>query len=88
MRPQSGYYNDLFEEASALLESLAVNHPFINGNKRVAFLSVYDFLKLNGYRLMCDNDIADCFIRGILTNRENRLLRIRMWLKDNTTPLC
>ena len=28
-RPQSGYYDDLSAEACALLESLAVNHPFI-----------------------------------------------------------
>lgn len=37
MRPQSGYYNDIFEEAAALMESLAMNHPFVNGNKRIAF---------------------------------------------------
>jgi death on curing protein len=36
-RLQSGYYEDIVQEAAALLESLAVNHPFIDGNKRVAF---------------------------------------------------
>ena len=35
-RPQSGYYADLFEEAAALFESLAQNHPFVDGNKRTA----------------------------------------------------
>ena len=38
-RPQTGLYNDIFEEAAALMESLAINHPFIDGNKRVAFFS-------------------------------------------------
>jgi death-on-curing protein len=33
-RPQTGYYSDIIEEAAALLESLAVNHPFVDGNKR------------------------------------------------------
>ena len=34
-RPQTGYYAaDLVEEAAALWESLAQNHPFIDGNKR------------------------------------------------------
>ena len=32
-RPQTGYYADLIEEAAALWESLAQNHPFIDGNK-------------------------------------------------------
>ena len=36
-RPQTGYYVDLIEEAAALWESLAQNHAFIDGNKRVAF---------------------------------------------------
>lgn len=35
-RPQSGYYADIIEEAAALMESLLINHPFVDGNKRVA----------------------------------------------------
>ena len=42
-RPQTGYYADLIEEAAALWESLAQNHPFIDGNKRVAFAATYTF---------------------------------------------
>lgn len=49
-RPQTGYYKDLIEEASALLESLAINHPFIDGNKRVAFAVTDTFLRINGLR--------------------------------------
>ena len=30
MRPQSGYYNNIYEEASALMESLALNHSFMS----------------------------------------------------------
>lgn len=47
-RPQTGYYKDLIEEAAALLESLAINHPFIDGNKRVAFAVTDTFLRING----------------------------------------
>ncbi|MGA3241907.1 MAG: Fic family protein [Bryobacteraceae bacterium] len=35
-RPQTGYYNDLIQEAAALWESLSQNHPFFHGNQRVA----------------------------------------------------
>ena len=83
MRPQQGYYNSLTEEASALLESLATNHVFIHGNKRVAFFTTDAFLRLNGYFIDCHHDEADCFIRTILIDRENRLERIQEWLKAN-----
>ncbi len=33
-RPQTGYYQDLIQEAAALWESLSQNHPFVDGNKR------------------------------------------------------
>ena len=36
LRTQTGYYADLIEEAAALWESLAMNHGFVDGNKRVA----------------------------------------------------
>lgn len=50
-RPQTGYYLDIVAEAAALMESLAVNHPFIDGNKRVAFAAADVFLRINGWRL-------------------------------------
>ena len=34
MRPMMGYYDSIIEEAAAMLESLAMNHPFVDGNKR------------------------------------------------------
>ena len=51
MRPQLGYYDTLIAEAAALMESLANNHPFIDGNKRVAFASADVFLRINGFRI-------------------------------------
>ncbi len=50
-RPQTGYYDDIVAEAAALLESLAINHPFVDGNKRIAFAAVDVFLRINGWRL-------------------------------------
>lgn len=47
-RPQTGYYKDLIEETAALLEGIAINHPFIDGNKRVAFAVTDTFLRING----------------------------------------
>jgi death on curing protein len=50
-RPQTGYYDTLIHEAAALLESLVQNHPFVDGNKRVAFAVVDVFLRINGFTI-------------------------------------
>lgn len=50
-RPQTGYYKDIAAEAAALIESLAINHPFVDGNKRIAFAAADVFLRINGWRL-------------------------------------
>ncbi len=50
-RPQMGYYEDIVMETAALMESLANNHPFVDGNKRIAFAAADVFLRINGWRL-------------------------------------
>ena len=50
-RPQTGYYDSLIHEAAALLESLLQNHPFVVGDKRVAFAVVDVFLRINGFTI-------------------------------------
>lgn len=50
-RPQTGYYKDIVAEATALMESLAISHPFVDGNKRIAFAAADVFLRINGWRL-------------------------------------
>ena len=40
------------------MESLANNHPFVDGNKRVAFAVTDAFLRMNGHFLDCDSDEA------------------------------
>jgi len=50
-RPQTGYYPDIVAEAAALMESLAINHPFVDGNKRIAFAATDVFFRINGWQL-------------------------------------
>ena len=45
-RPQTGYYETLPEMAAALFESLLINHPSVDGNKRMAFFATDVFLRL------------------------------------------
>lgn len=60
-------YPDLFEKAAALLQSLAVNHPLFDGNKRMASLSCFTFLAMNGVQLRPDIDAAEALVIGVAT---------------------
>ena len=44
-------YEDLHQQAAALLHAVATNHPFVDGNKRAAWLSAAVFLAVNGVDL-------------------------------------
>jgi death-on-curing protein len=65
-RPQTGYYEDLASMAAALFESLLMNHPFVDGNKRVAFFVADVFLRLNGFKLKVEADVAHAFLIELL----------------------
>lgn len=86
-RPQSGYYEDLLHQAAAMMESLANNHPFLDGNKRIAFASVDVFLRLNGYALEVDALEAHRFITEKIAAREFRVGAILIWLQTNARPI-
>jgi len=74
-RPQSGYYNNIYEEASALMESLAINHSFFDGNKRISFFATDIFLRMNGYYIDCETEEAYKFyIENLENNTFRRLL--------------
>jgi death on curing protein len=81
-RPQSGYYADVIEEAAALMESLANNHAFIDGNKRVSFTMTDTLLRLNGYYLEVDGQEAHKFITQAMEAKEFRFSLIRDWIKS------
>ena len=61
-RARSGYYGSLSEQAAALLQSFAMNHAFVDGNKRVAWAASMVFLRMNGYRLKVSADDAERFL--------------------------
>jgi death on curing protein len=81
-RPQIGYYNNIAEEAAALMESLANNHPFLDGNKRVAFAAAHTFLLLNGHDLEVDPLAAHDFMMRSIARGEFRFGPILKWIND------
>lgn len=83
LRPQTGYYRDLIEEAAALWESLAMNHGFVDGNKRVAFACMDIFLGLNGARLEAEPEDVIAFIYRHLEAGTFRKPVLAEWLRQH-----
>ena len=81
-RPQTGYYRDLAEMAAALFESLLMNHPFVDGNKRVAFFATDVFLRLNGYRLDVEAEAANAFLVDRLGAGHCDLENLAPWIRE------
>lgn len=82
-RAQSGYYENIFQEAAALWESLAQNHPFLDGNKRTAFASVYTFLRINGHYIETDWETIYHFINGLYQTNSFEYKELLSWLESN-----
>jgi death on curing protein len=80
-RPRTGYYRDLAGMAAAMFESLLMNHPFIDGNKRVAFFATDVFLRLNGWKLQVDSDEAHTFLIGLLERRQCDFEHLLPWIR-------
>ncbi len=83
-RPQTGYYDDLIEEAAALWESLAQNHPFIDGNKRTAFATTYTFLAINSVDIVAEANATYGFIIGLHEAGTFDFKHLVAWLRKNT----
>lgn len=80
-RPQSGYYQDIFQEAAALFESLVMNHSFLDGNKRIGLAATDTFLAINGYKLNVDEDYLYNWIMELLIEQSFNFEAIDAYLR-------
>ncbi|NEE32176.1 type II toxin-antitoxin system death-on-curing family toxin, partial [Streptomyces sp. SID7982] len=75
-------YPDLIDKAAALLQSLAVNHPLFDGNKRTAWLSCVTFLAMNGVDLRPDIDAAERLVIDVATGDTDEIKLISQGLRN------
>lgn len=75
--------SDLAAFAAAYGFGLARNHPFLDGNKRAAFLAIGLFLQINNHELVADPVEA---IVVILRLAEGKLSEVQLaeWIRKNT----
>lgn len=78
-----GASTTLFELAAGYGVGIIRNHPFIDGNKRLALMVMYVFLEINGYSLAASEvDAADIMLR--LAANEAEEAELARWLKMNS----
>ena len=83
-RPQSGYYKDLIQEAAALWESLSQNQPFVDGNKRTAFVSTFLFLSINNLEVTASGKEGLVFVTDCYENARANYEIFDIWLRSHT----
>ncbi|MFF3610228.1 type II toxin-antitoxin system death-on-curing family toxin [Streptomyces sp. NPDC002580] len=74
-------YTDLFEKAAALFQSLAVNHPLVDGNKRMAWMCTVGLLDFNGTEMLAvDQDEAYKLVIEVASGEleDVRLIAVRL----------
>jgi death on curing protein len=78
-------YPDAFTKAAALGESLIINHPFVDGNKRTGIVAILTLLIESNYKVVCDeNELYDFTIK--ISTGEIKFDEIVQWLKINAQP--
>jgi death on curing protein len=86
-RPQTGYYTSIEEKAAALMESLANNHGFIDGNKHIAFTAADVFVRRNGFYLEVEGIDGHAFIDGSIARHEFHFAQILSWIHQHLKPM-
>ena len=90
-RPRASFggqdlYPTLFEKAGALSESIARNHPFVDGNKRMALEMLRLMLKINGFQVLASQEAKVDLILKII-ERTATVQDVAEWLARHTRRL-
>ena len=64
-----------------MLESLAINHPFVDGNKRVAYGSMEIFLLINGWRVEVKEQKIYRFMMRLFETNKFELAELEKWFR-------
>ncbi|WP_207435690.1 type II toxin-antitoxin system death-on-curing family toxin [Sabulibacter ruber] len=80
---QQELYSSPVEKASAIMESILVNHPFIDGNKRTGYVLMRLILLQAGLDIVASQDEKYAFVISIATGQVS-FDEIRQWLEEKT----
>ncbi len=76
-------YSEPVDKAMAIIESIVVNHPFVDGNKRAGYVLMRLLLLNEGYDIYANEEEKYSFVIGIASG-QLKTEEIRMWLQEHT----
>lgn len=76
---------DVFDLAASYGKALACNHPFVDGNKRTAFVAMELFLVQNGYVLAADDASCVLIMLDVASGNMDEV-RLAEWLRRTSAP--
>jgi death on curing protein len=79
-------YQTSIQKAAAIGESIIINHPFIDGNKRTGYVLMETILRIEGIAIFATDEDLYNFVIKISTG-ELHFDEIVSWLKENSKPL-
>ena len=79
-------YTSIYQQAAAITESLIINHPFVDGNKRTGFLAMFAMLRKENIIIKAGEDEVYPFVIDISTGKI-KFDEIVTWLKNNSLSL-
>lgn len=79
-------YPTLIDKAAALGYSLVMNHPFIDGNKRIGHAAIEALLRLNGFEIVAPVDEQEALFLSLAAGDTSRQ-RLTDWLETRARPL-
>ncbi len=79
--------SSFWDRASILIRDLILEHPFTDGNKRVAFVVLTVFLNKNGFEWSASDEDLIKFTLDIASGQISELKSINIWIKSNTRKI-
>lgn len=74
---------DVFQMVTAYAHGIIKNHPFLDGNKRVGFMTAYSFLKINGVELIASEEDAVITMLGFADGSIDEAA-LALWFEENS----
>jgi death on curing protein len=79
-------HKTVFDKAAAYGYHVCKNHPFIDGNKRVAFVLMDIFLQKNGWEVVADEEEAYSMMMTLASGKLTKI-QLANWLKEHCSKL-
>jgi death-on-curing protein len=79
-------HKTLFDKAAAYGFHVCKNHPFVDGNKRVAFVLMDIFLQKNGWEILANEEEAYSMMMTLASGKLSKA-QLSGWLKKHSSKL-